>query len=443
MDKKINVFLFFALVFGFSIGFIFMPKADISNKEKRKLATFPTLNSENYLAGIWTKQVDKYVDDHFPFRMSFISATDFFHAAKGFQLEHSERVVVLPKKKAKHQEKTIDSTKSQMAFLDEFEEKYAGSMLIIDGCVYPMGGGSPAMSKYFADMINEYASTFKDQRVFSAVAPLSSAFIPVEKYAHYNSQNKRTLLAIKHNLKGGSIFCDIFNELNEHSNTKLYFGTDHHWKPLGAYYGYVAFCKAAGLDAVPLEKMTQKVKYNFLGTMYQHTQDPTVRDHPDTMEYWIPKVQTEAFKFGPYTTDKPLKTKVFYESSRGGNTYSTFLGGDEPLIRIQTGINNGKKAVVIKNSMGNAFAVFLVNHYQEIWVVDFRYSKHNLTKIIKENNINDIVFAVGMYAAMSNGTIGMMRRLATQSGVYVPQNNPESHDPNIEQNQHLDSTDKE
>jgi len=177
--------------------------------------------------------------------------------------------------------------------------------------------------------------------------------------------------------------------------------------------------------------------------MYQHTQDPTVRDHPDTMEYWIPKVQTEAFKFGPYTTDKPLKTKVFYESSRGGNTYSTFLGGDEPLIRIQTGINNGKKAVVIKNSMGNAFAVFLVNHYQEIWVVDFRYSKHNLTKIIKENNINDIVFAVGMYAAMSNGTIGMMRRLATQSGVYVPQNNPESHDPNIEQNQHLDSTDKE
>jgi len=154
--------------------------------------------------------------------------------------------------------------------------------------------------------------------------------------------------------------------------------------------------------------------------MYQHTQDPTVRAHPDTMEYWVPKVQTEAVKFGPYNTDKPSKTKVFYESSSGGNTYSTFLGGDEPLIRIQTGIKNGKKAVVIKNSMGNAFAVFLVNHYQEIWVVDLRYSKQNLTKIIKENNINDIVFAVGMYAAMSKGTIGMMRRLTTQSGVYVP-----------------------
>jgi hypothetical protein len=420
MDKKINVFLFFLFVLGFPLAYFFMPKSVKSDNEKRKLATFPSFNSKDYLAGTWTKQVDKYIDDHFPFRTSFISSTDYFHAAKGFQLKNSERVVVLPKKRTKTQGESTDSTKNPMAFLDEFEEKYAGSMLIIDGCVYPMGGGSPAMSKYFAEMVNEYARTFKGVRVFSAVAPLSSAFIPVEKYAHYNSQNKRTLLAIKNNLKDGAIFCDVFNELNEHSNTKLYFGTDHHWKPLGAYYGYVAFCKAAGLEAVPMEKMTKKVKYNFLGTMYQHTQDPTVRAHPDTMEYWVPKVQTEAVKFGPYNTDKPSKTKVFYESSSGGNTYSTFLGGDEPLIRIKTGIKNGKKAVIIKNSMGNAFAVYLVNHYQEIWVVDLRYSKQNLTKIIHENDINDIVFAVGMYAAMSKGTIGMMRRLTTQSGVYVP-----------------------
>ncbi|MCF8221022.1 MAG: hypothetical protein K9I97_06015 [Cryomorphaceae bacterium] len=443
MAKKINVFLFFIVVLGFPMAYFVMPKADKSNSEKRKLATFPSFNSEAYLAGTWTKQVDEYIDDHFPFRTNFISSTDYFHAAKGFQLKHSERVVVLPKKQPKLQVESGDSTKNQMAFLDEFEEKYAGSMLIIDGCVYPMGGGSPAMSKYFAEMVNEYARTFNGVRVFSAVAPLSSAFIPVEKYAHYNSQNKRTLLAIKNNLKDGAIFCDVFGELNEHSNTKLYFGTDHHWKPLGAYYGYVAFCKAAGLEAVPLDKMNKKVKYNFLGTMYQHTQDPTVRAHPDTMEYWVPKVQTEAVKFGPYNTDKPSKTKVFYESSSGGNTYSTFLGGDEPLIRIQTGIKNGKKAVVIKNSMGNAFAVYLVNHYQEIWVVDLRYSKQNLTKIIKENNINDIVFAVGMYAAMSKGTIGMMRRLTTQSGIYVPPTNPEVQEPNVESTPHVDSTDME
>jgi hypothetical protein len=75
-------------------------------------------------------------------------------------------------------------------------------------------------------------------------------------------------------------------------------------------------------------------------------------------------------------------------------------------------------------------------------VVDLRYSKQNLTKIIQENNINDIVFAVGMYAAMSKGTIGMMRRLPTQSGVYVPPPPVES-DPSDENPVLIDSLNAE
>ena len=67
-------------------------------------------------------------------------------------------------------------------------------------------------------------------------------------------------------------------------------------------------------------------------------------------------------------------------------------------------------------------------------------TKQNLTKIIQENNINDIVFAVGMYAAMSKGTIGMMRRLTTQSGVYVPPPAPTEPYPSNENPVLIDST---
>ena len=418
MDKKINVVLFFLIVVGFPLALILFPKQKRSSEEKRNLAEFPVFTGENYLNGLWAHQIDKYLDDHFPFREDFIHATPLFHQAKGFQLPNSERVVVVKKKKDPKVKEEIE--KDTMAFLDAFEENFSGSMLIIDGCVYPLGGGSPKMSKYFAKMVSDYAANFPNIRVFSAVAPLSSAFIPVAKYRHFNGQNKRTLLAIKENLTNGAIFSDVFEELNNHSSTKLYFGSDHHWKPLGAYYGYVAFCKSAGFEPVSLDKMTKKVKYNFLGTMYQYTQDPSVLAHPDTMEYWEPMVQTEAVNFGAYGTSKGMKAKVFYATSSGGNTYSTFLGGDQPLMRIKTSVKNGKKAAVIKNSMGNAFTVYLISHYEEIWVVDLRYAKQNLTQILQENNINDLIFAVGMYAAMSHGTIGMMRQLATQSGYYVP-----------------------
>ena len=37
--------------------------------------------------------------------------------------------------------------------------------------------------------------------------------------------------------------------------------------------------------------------------------------------------------------------------------------------------------------------------------------------LIKENGINDLIFGLGMYGAMSQGTINMMRRLATNNGV--------------------------
>jgi hypothetical protein len=61
--------------------------------------------------------------------------------------------------------------------------------------------------------------------------------------------------------------------------------------------------------------------------------------------------------------------------------------------------------------MGNAFSVFLVSHYEEIYVLDFRYSEHNILNLIRENEINDLIFAVGMYGAMSSGTIQRMRNL--------------------------------
>ena len=67
--------------------------------------------------------------------------------------------------------------------------------------------------------------------------------------------------------------------------------------------------------------------------------------------------------------------------------------------------------------MGNAFSVYLISHYEEIYVLDFRYSNHNLLSIINNNGIDDLIFAIGMYGAMSQGTINMMRSLATNNGV--------------------------
>ncbi|MDD3876739.1 MAG: DHHW family protein [Bacteroidales bacterium] len=389
----------------------------VSQTERRELAKLPKLTFSSYLSGSWSNGIDKYIDDHFPFRQNIIYIASIIRHNMGFQIKDRERILYIPRLKGNANYPDDLDSASKINYLTDFNEAMAGNLLVLNGCIYTLNSGSPTVAPAFSKMLSDYALQFEGKvRVFSCVAPLSSAFIPVERYARYNGENKKTLDAIRDNLTNGAIFCDVLGELNKHPNEKLFFGSDHHWTALGAYYAYISFCEAAGFEAIPLESMTYKYKYPFLGTLYEQTRDKTVRDNPDTMKYYMPDVFTVAERYNAYNYNAPCHSEVFCEHFSGGGSYSTFLCGDAPLIKITTDTRNGKKAVVIKNSMGNAFSVYLISHYEEIFVLDFRYSKHNLIDLIEKNNINDIIFALGMYGAVNHGTINMMKQMAFNRG---------------------------
>lgn len=390
----------------------------ISIDEKRALATWPEFSIETYQNGSYGAAVDAYFDDHLPWRTTVINLADRIKYFWGIHPNVPERTVYI-----KPKEEPSDS--AQMQFLDDFNQSYSGNMLIIDGAVYTQNCGSPGMSPSFARMLNEYATKLQGHtRVFSCVAPLSSAFIPVEKYQSFRGRNKATLDAIRDNLNG-PIFCDVLGELTAHQDEKLFYGTDHHWTARGAYHGYVAFCKSAGITPVPLEQMERREKTGFLGSLYSLTRDASVREHPDLFEYFKPKVSATAVRFSESDLKHPIKSSVFCDGFNGPSCYMTFICGDAPLVKISTGVKNGRKAAVVKNSMGNAFSVYLISHYEEIWVFDFRYSKHVMLDIIRSEKINDLIFALGMYGAMSSGTIHMMRKLG-EGGIGMPPKLPDS-----------------
>ncbi|MEY3649233.1 MAG: hypothetical protein RLZ13_2118 [Bacteroidota bacterium] len=413
MRKKLEIGLVFGCLVAISLLFVFGPKEKISLSEKRSLATLPALTWDSYISGTFSKGMQSYINDHFPFRAQAVRLTEAFRYNLGFHLQNQEKIVVVgnPNKIKEPEDSNLDSA-AQKAYLEGFEEFDAGSMVILNGKIYTQNSGDPAISPYFAKMLNVYAdSLWGKARVFSAVAPLSSAFIPLKSYERYVGRNEATLKAIQTNLNPGVYFADVMGEMNQHYNEYLWYGSDHHWTGLGAYYGYVAFCKAAGITPVPLSSMEKKVRKGFLGTLYELTRDQSVRDNPDLVETYIPPgIETKAVRYNPYDLKNPQLTKVFCNSAN----YSTFICGDAPLMKITTNVKNGKKIAVVKNSMGNAFVVYLISHYEQIYVVDFRYSKHNLLKIMKDAKVDDLVFAVGMYAAVSRGTIGMMRQLAYQ-----------------------------
>ena len=414
MRKKLEIVLVFGLMVGITTLFVIHPKEKISLNEKRTLATLPALTWETYISGDFSKGINLYINDHFPFRSKAVRLTEIFRYNLGFRFQNQEKIVVVgnPKKNPDPTAPSNLDSAAPKAYLEGFEEFDAGSLLILNGKIYTQNSGDPAISPYFAKMLNVYADSLHGKaRVFSVVAPLSSAYIPLPNYERYAIRNKETLQAIQTNLNPKVYFADVMGEMNQHYNEYLWYGSDHHWTGLGAYYGYVAFCKAAGITPVPLNSMEKKERKGFLGTLYELTRDQSVRENPDRVETYIPPgIETKAVFYNAYDFKYPQLSKVFCNSPN----YSTFICGDTPLMKITTNVKNGKKIAVVKNSMGNAFVVYLISHYEQIYVVDFRYSKHNLLKIMKEAQVNDLVFAVGMYAAVSKGTIGMMRNLAYQ-----------------------------
>ncbi len=418
--SKINIIIFCSTIFCCGLSYFVIPKKAISLSEKRILSSLPRFTLTSYLNGNWSDSIDMYLNDQSPFRNEMVKIASQIKYSMGIHIRNQERIVEVkrPKKTAVKSITKSDTLIPKENLHEDIEESYTGGMLIINGSVFTLNSGSQKMGRVFAAMLNKYAKELQGfTRVFSAVPPLSSAFIPAEKYKSYNTKNQQTLLAIGESLTNGALFCDVLGELNKHRDRKLFFSTDHHWTPLGAYYGYVAFCNKAGFEAIPLEQMERKVKYNFLGTLYELTRDKSVQDNPDTMEYYIPNVKTIAISYGASDFKNPKKTAVFCNGCSGGNSYSTFLCGDHPLIKIKTDVKNGKKAIVIKNSYGNAFSVFLISHYEEIYVMDFRYSEHNILNIIRDNNINDLIFAVGMYGAIADGTIKRMYNLGFNNGL--------------------------
>ena len=76
---------------------------------------------------------------------------------------------------------------------------------------------------------------------------------------------------------------------------------------------------------------------------------------------------------------------------------------------------------MVKESFGNCLPPFLVNHYEQVYVVDQRYSSWGWWNFIQENGINELLFINNIFAANTGIRIQEIRNLMYQQYVpYVP-----------------------
>ena len=293
------------------------------------------------------------------------------------------------------------------------EERYDAVYRVGD-TGYEMYTYVESTAKKYADNINAIADAVKGSAtVYMLPAPLSSGItLPDALYGKdIFSDQKAAEDGIIGFMNDNVVSVPLNKAMMAHRGEYIYFRTDHHWTATGAYYAYVEFCKLAGKTPTPLESFETEEFPGFLGTFYRDTNESRyLGDNPDTVVAYHP-LSTEATLDYTDKNGQVIRWPIIYDQSNAPASYKygTFVGGDQPYTIIKNpAITDGSSCVVVKESFGNAFVPFLVDHYETVHVIDYRYWEGSVSDFVKTNGVDDVLFVNNLSAIRSSVLVGYL-----------------------------------
>lgn len=395
-----NVILFVGLLTVGGIASLVPKKEAVSEIENRKLTPFPKYADSSFWSGEYFRQIDLFYSDNFPMRNKWINVSSDFRNSLGYQ--SSEIKMYDPTNDAEANEKT-DTTKKEEIISGPLPDDGAVGevkkrVFVFKNRAFEMFGGGPAMGASYANVINSYNKALPGVQIYNLIIPVALEFEITEKYAKLQKPNRPAIENIYNTLDSNIKKVWAIDELRKHRSEYIYFNTDHHWTSLGAYYAYRAFCHTAGLIPISLDTVASKTKSSFLGSLYRLTRDKGLQSNPDSVRYYLFK-DSMNFYVGNNNIGYWNKSKMYGEGASGQNSYSVFLQGDLPIVKMETQHKNGRKIAIVKESYGNAFAPFLINNYEKVIVVDQRYYTGDFMAMLKAEGINELLFINNIFAA--------------------------------------------
>ena len=290
------------------------------------------------------------------------------------------------------------------------------------GGVYVVGSAGYEMYNYVGSLAEKYQSTVNAvadslsgvSQVYAMAIPLSSGItLPDELFSDIpgsdQAQAEKDILAgMGQNVKT----IPLHDVMMSHRTEYIYFRTDHHWTALGAYYAYVQFCTAKGITPHNLSDYEVSQFPGFLGSFYNDGGKPdAMKNDPDTVNAYHPVSATASMKYGDNENSTLTGGQVIFDESTASASlkYGTFIMGDNPFTVIENPeVSNGESCIVVKESFGNAVVPFLVDHYQTVYVVDYRYYSGSVTQLARDKGVKDVLFVNNLSAIRGSYQMGKL-----------------------------------
>lgn len=273
--------------------------------------------------------------------------------------------------------------------------------------------GDEEMAKTYANAVSHYRGQLDSSiNVYNMVVPTHIAFgLPDRLEATVGSYSQPDYINnIYNNITADVKTVNVTDSLEDHKTEYCYFNTDHHWTALGAYYAYKDFCKTAGETAVNIDNISANSVQGFVGSLYTATGLEVLQNNPDTVSYYEMPVSYSAQLMQSGSNELEDIYSMYYEAATAGsNTYGVYIWGDNPVTKIvNTEGKNGRKILVVKDSFGNALVPWLVNNYDQVHAIDFRYYDGNVAGYCAENGITDVLILNGVMSSANGFQIDNM-----------------------------------
>ena len=295
----------------------------------------------------------------------------------------------------------------------DIEAQIHSSLFCLDDAAYSLYYFSLDNANKYAEMISHAADLLDGKAtVYNVLVPNSTfVVLPDDIIKQLGCSDEREAINYYYAMMNDKVHViDAIWTLRDHKDEAVIYRTDHHWTQLGAYYAYRNFCKDKGITPHELSEFEQVDYGDFLGSHYFAVERSEMRAHPDRMICWIPN-GTNEMRFISSEDGTWWNWRVIQDVSDWdiGTRYNAYIGGDNPFSIIENpDITDGSSCVLIKESYGNAFAPWLVDHYQTTYVIDYRYYEDNIIDFVTENGVDDVILMNNISLASSTWVVDQL-----------------------------------
>ena len=384
----VSIAIFVIAIVGFGIFSFIDPDNTFSDSENRELAIMPSFTFGSYLDGSFMTDFETYFNDQFPLRNNLISVSKTYKSLMfpNFFISEDDVITLPPTNVSADNSEDMSGDGGKTENEESANTDVLNGSMIYNGRIMEIFKVADNFISRYTAIVNQLTEECGNPDTYVVIPPPAYTLYAPESHVTEATDFSISFEKMKSQLQNVTVV-DLRNTFAAKKDEYLYFRSDHHWTATGAYYACSEFLKVSGNTPLPLlDSYETGEREGYLGSLYKaimtNQLSSMFEENPDTVRYYIPFAEASVTSYTTAAMTDPTERQVIYpDYNRNTNLYNVYMGGDIPLGHITTNVGNGKSIMVVRDSYGHAFIPFLVDAFEEIWLIEPRYFNDTTNKL--------------------------------------------------------------